>query len=87
MKPVTDAVPWISSFVIVESSKNALNKKEVTDNHLNSKMHLCLDLSNLNKVTNRESYYYRTMEDVIPELHADKYFTIIDMKVDIGRYH
>ena len=79
IKPVTEATPWISSFVIVESKKDT-PKQKTNDPHPKSKLRVCLDLSNLNKATTREPYYYRTIEDVIPELSNAKYFTIIDMK-------
>ena len=51
--PVTEATPWIKSFVLVESK----------DNHgqLNSK--ICLDPTNLNKAVTREPYHFCTLED------------------------
>ena len=45
-----------------------------------SEIFICLDPSNLNKATIQEPCYYRTIDDVLPELHATKYFMIIDMK-------
>ena len=80
IKPIYESTPWISSFVIIETSKDTNNKTSVQDPHPEEKMRVCLDPSNLNKATTRKTYYYRTIEDVIPELHVAKYFTIIDMK-------
>ena len=75
--PVHEATAWISSFVIVETSKDTNKKTGAQHPHPKTKMRVCLDPSNLNKATTREPYYYRTTEDVIPELHTAKYFTII----------
>ena len=80
IKPVYKATPWISSFVIIATSKDTNNKPGAQDHHPKTKMGVCLDPSNLNKATTKEPYYDRTIEDVIPELHTAKYFTIIDMK-------
>ena len=49
--------------------------------HPKSKILICLDPSNLDKATTEEPYYFQTTEDVIPELHIAKYFTIADMKI------
>ena len=80
IKPIYDATPWISSFVIVETSKDTNKKTGAQDPHPKTKMRVCLDPSNLKKATTREPYYYRTIENLIPELHTAKYFTIINMK-------
>ena len=42
LKPVTEATPWINSFVLVESK----------DKSGNLKLHICLDPTNLNKAIN-----------------------------------
>ena len=39
LKPVTEATPWINSFLLVESK----------DKSRNLKLHICLDPTNLNK--------------------------------------
>ena len=78
IKPVTEAIPWISSFVIVESNKDPARMK-TNDAQTKSKLHVCLDPSNLNKAA-REPYYYCTIKEVITELSNAKYFTIIDMQ-------
>ena len=80
IKPIYEATPWISSFVIIETGKDTNKKTGAQDPYPKMKMRVCLDPSNLNKATTRETYYYRTIEDVIPELHAAKYFTIIYIK-------
>ena len=54
LKPVTEATPWINSFVLVES-------KDKAGNH---KLRICLDPTNLNKAIIREPYYFKTPEDI-----------------------
>ena len=53
IKPMTDATPWISSFVIVESNKDPAKLKT---NDAQPKLKLCVffDPSNHNKATARE---------------------------------
>ena len=52
--PVHEATPWIYSFVLVKG-KDKLG---------NLKLHIYLDLTNLNKVITREPYHFRTLEDI-----------------------
>ena len=54
LAPVNEATPWINSFVLVES-KDKLG---------NLKLCICLDPTNLNKAITRESYHFRTPEDI-----------------------
>ena len=49
LKPVTEATPWINSFVLVES-------KDKAGNH---KLRICLDPTNLNKAIIREPYHFK----------------------------
>ena len=42
IEPVTEATPWISSFVIVESKKDT-SKQKTNDPHPKSKLRVCLD--------------------------------------------
>ena len=69
---VHQPTPWINSFVIVESKNKTTNKIE--------KIRICLDPTNLNKACEREPYYYRTLEDVLPNLANARVFTVIDLK-------
>ena len=41
-------------------------------------LRLCLDPKDLNKVTERNQWYARTLDDILPELAQSKYFTIKD---------
>ena len=66
IKPVNHATPWISSFIIVEMNKDTKTKITMKDPHPKSKIHICLDPSNLNKATIPESYYYWMVDDVMP---------------------
>ena len=54
LAPVNETIPWINSFVLVESK----------DKSGNLKLHICLDPNNLNKVITREPYHFRTPEDI-----------------------
>ena len=52
--PVTEAMPWINSFVLVETK----------DNQGQLKLRICLDSTNLNKAVTREPYHFHTLEDI-----------------------
>ena len=54
LKPVTEATPWINSFVLVESK----------DKSRNLKLRICLDPTDLNKEMTREAYPFKTPEDI-----------------------
>ena len=54
LAPVTQATPWINSFILVES----------TDSQGQAKLWLCLDPTNLNKAMTREPYHFCTLEDI-----------------------
>ena len=60
LKPVTEATPWINSFVLVKSK----------DKSGNLKLHICLDPTNLNKAIICEPYHFK-MPDDIAHLIAD----------------
>ena len=60
LKPVTEATPWINSFVLVESK----------DKSGNLKLHIYLDSTNLNKAIIHEPYHFK-MPDDIAHLIAD----------------
>ena len=60
LKPVTEAIPWINSFVMVESK----------DKSGNLKLRICLDPTNLNKAIICEPYHFK-MPDDIADLIAD----------------
>ena len=56
LKPVTEATPWINSFVLVESK----------DKYGNHKLRICLDPTNLNKAIIREPYHFKTPQRTLP---------------------
>ena len=66
LKPVTEATPWINSFVLVESK----------DKSGNLKLHICLDPSNLNKAIIQEPYHFKTLDD-IAHLIADAFIMTV----------
>ena len=41
-------------------------------------LRLCLDPKDLNKANERNQWYARTLDDILPELAQSKYFTIKD---------
>ena len=43
-----------------------------------SSLRLCLDPRDLNKAIERNQWYARTLDDILPELAQSKYFTVID---------
>ena len=54
IRPVTEATPWINSFVLVEGK----------DKSGNPKLCICLDPTNLNKAVIHELYHFKTPEDI-----------------------
>ena len=52
--PVTQATPWINSFVLVKSK----------DSQGQAKLQICFDPTNLNKAVMREPYHFCTLEDI-----------------------
>ena len=55
MKPIHEATPWISSFMLVETKDRSTGKP---------KLHICLDPTNLNKAIIHEPYCFCTPEDM-----------------------
>ena len=51
----------------------------------NGSLRLCLDPKDLNKVTERNQWYSRTIDDILPELAKSKYKTLKD--VTSGYWH
>ena len=68
LKPVTEATPWINSFVPVES-------KDKAGNH---KLRICLDPTNLNKAIIREPYHFKTPEDIAHLIVRACTLTVLD---------
>ena len=68
--PVNEATPWINSFMLVES-KDKLG---------NLNLHICLDLTNLNKAITREPYHFRMPEDIAHLLADACIMTVCDCK-------
>ena len=61
---VHEHTEWINSIVTVMKEDGSLR--------------LCLDPKDLNKAIERNQWYARTLEDILPELAQSKYFTIKD---------
>ena len=68
--PVTEATPWINSFVLVEKKGN----------HGQVKLRICLDPTNLNKAVTREPYHFRTPKDISHMLADACILTVCDCK-------
>ena len=52
----------------------------ITEVHMkeDGSLRLCLDPKNLNKAIERNQWYARTLDDILPELAQSKYFTVKD---------
>ena len=74
LKPVHEATPWINSFMLVEGK----------DKSGNLKLRICLDPTNLNKAIVRESYHFKTPEDIAHLLVDTCIMTVCDCKKDTG---
>ena len=68
--PVTQAIPWINSFVLVESM----------DSQGQAKLQICLDPTNLNKAVTKEPSHFCTLEDISHLLADACILTICDCK-------
>ena len=68
LKPVTEATPWINSFMLVES-------KDKSRKH---KLRICLDPTNLNKAIMREPYHFKTPEDIAHLIAGACTMTVLD---------
>ena len=70
LKPVTEATPWINSFVLVESK----------DKSRNLKLHICLEPTNLNEVILREPYHFKTPDDIAHLIADSCIMTVCDCR-------
>ena len=68
--PVNQSIPWISSYVNVESEDTKGGKKFC----------ICLDLTNLNKAILHEPFFTHTPNGVYAKLSKAKTLTVIDFK-------
>ena len=68
--PVTQATPWIKSFILVKS----------TDSQGQAKLQICLDPTNQNKAMTREPYQFCTLEDISHMLADACILTVCDCK-------
>lgn len=69
--PVSEPTDWVNSIVLSETTND---KGEVT------KIRVCLDPRDLNKVIKREHYYTKTIDEVVTQLHGAKFFSVVDAK-------
>ena len=68
LKPVTEATPWTSSFILVE----------LKDKSRNLKLGICLDPTNLNKAIIREPFHFKTPEDIAHLIVGACTMTVLD---------
>ena len=66
---VTEPTDWVNSIVC--------NIRETPEA---KKIRLCLDPKDLNKSIRREHYYTRTIDELLPQLHGKKFFSVVDTK-------
>ena len=72
--PVTQATPWIKSFILVKSK----------DSQGQAKLCICLDPTNLNKAMTRKPYHFHTPEDISHLLADACILTVCDCKKGTG---
>ena len=78
MEKVTEPTEWVNSFVIVEKLIDSSNAH--SPNHVIKKsIRLCIDPKDLNEALERETYYSRTIDELISMFAGAKVFTIVDM--------
>ena len=68
IKPVHEATPWINSFILVESQDKNTGKQ---------KLHICLDLTKLNKAIICEPYCFHTPEYIAHKLSSATVITVL----------
>ena len=66
---VSGPTDWVNSIVC-----------NIKDTDAGKKVRLCLDPKDLNKAIKREHYYTRTIDEILPQLHGKKYFSVVDTK-------
>ena len=80
LKPVTEPTEWANSFVVVEKVIDSLNAHSPNHSIIQKKaIRLCIDPKDLNEALERESYYSRTIDELISMFAGAKVFTIADM--------
>ena len=67
---VAEPTDWVNSILC--------NIRETPDGK--KKIRLCLDPKDLNKSIRREHYYTRTIDELLPQLHGKKFFSVVDTK-------
>ena len=78
LEKVTEPTEWVNSFVIVEKVIDSLNAH--SPNHtIKKSICLSIDPKDLNDTLERESYYSRTIDELISMFAGAKVFTIVDM--------
>ena len=70
IKPVKEATLWINSFILIEGK----------DKSGNLKLHICLDLTNLNKAFVHEPYHFKTPGDIAHLITNLCVMTVCDCK-------
>ena len=67
---VEEPTDWVNSIIC--------NIKETPEGK--KKIRLCLDPKDLNKNIRREHYYTRTIDELLPQLHRKKFFSVVNTK-------
>ncbi len=66
---VTEPTEWVNSITASITQKDG-----------QTRVRLCLDPKDLNKNIKRAHYPTRTIDEILPQLHGKKFFTVIDTK-------
>ena len=64
--------------IITEVKEHTVDQFDSSSNESNGSLRLCLDPKDLNKVIERNQWYSRTIDDILPELAKSKYKTLKD---------
>ena len=67
---VTEPTEWVNSGSLVCNVSKTKDRKQ--------KLRLCLDPKDLNKNIGPLHYYTRTIDEILPQMHGKKYFSVAD---------
>ena len=81
LEKVEHSTKWVNSFVIVEKDGSIDSGNSHAPHHqIKKKLQICLDPRDLNEALECESYYSRSVNELIAKFHGCIVFSIVDMK-------
>ena len=78
LEPVTEPTEWVNSFVVVEKVIDSSNAHS-PHHSIKKSIRLSIDHKDLNEALERETYYSRSIDELISMFAGAKVFTIVDM--------